>query len=186
MAVSVCIVGCMYMATPTGRGGGSLSWQGVPLLRLALPVNRDSAVILYSAVISIIMHCTSRLTGHARRDNGTHCQDNALPPPRRVGVAVYYLLKATRVDVGCWRCITERRVLPSRATAAVVDDVAVQVWSPVPGNPRRRRPRVAVTAYVRLRRAARRPDIRAVAAAVPRRFSAGETTAALSCYYAVL
>ena len=36
------------------------------------------------------MHCTSRLTGHARRHNGTHCQDNALPPPWRVGVAVYY------------------------------------------------------------------------------------------------
>ena len=78
------------MATPTGRGGGSLSWQRVPLSRLALLVNRDSAVILYSAVISIIMHCTSRLTGHARRDNGTHCQDNALLPPRRGGVAVYY------------------------------------------------------------------------------------------------
>jgi len=80
------------MATPTGRGGGSvgLSWQRAPLSRLALPVNRDSAVILYSVVISIIMHCTSRLTGHARRDNGTHCQDTALPPSRRVGVAVYY------------------------------------------------------------------------------------------------
>jgi len=36
------------MATPTG--GGSLSRQRVPLSRLALPVNRDSAVILYSAV----------------------------------------------------------------------------------------------------------------------------------------
>jgi len=87
---SVCIVVCVYMATPTGRGGGSVSWQRVPFSRLALPVNRDSAVILYSVVISIIMHCTSRLTGHARRDNGTHCQDNALPPPRQVGVAVYY------------------------------------------------------------------------------------------------
>jgi len=76
------------MATPTGRG--SVSWQRVPLSRLALPVNHDSAVILYSAVISIVMHCTSRLTGHARRD-GTHCQDTALPPPRRVGVAVYYV-----------------------------------------------------------------------------------------------
>ena len=79
------------MATPTGRGGGSLSWQRVPLSRLALLVNRDSAVILYSAVISIIMHYTSRLTGHERRDNGTHCQDNALLPPRRGGVAVYYI-----------------------------------------------------------------------------------------------
>jgi len=59
--------------------------------KLHLPVNRDSAVILYSAVISKIMHCTSRLTGHARRDNGTRCQDNVLPPPRRVGVAVYYI-----------------------------------------------------------------------------------------------
>ena len=81
MVASVCIVGCLYMTMPTGRGGGSLSWQRVPLSRLALPVNRDSAVILYSAVISIIMHCTSRLTGHARRDNGTHYQHNALPPP---------------------------------------------------------------------------------------------------------
>jgi len=93
MVASVCNVGCVYMATPTGRGGGSLFWQRVPLSRLALPVNRDvqyNAVILDSAVISIIMHCTSRLTGHARHDNGTHCQDNALPPPRRVGVAVYY------------------------------------------------------------------------------------------------
>jgi len=84
---------CVYMTTPTGRGGGSLFWQRMPLSRLALAVNRDvqcSAVILYSAVISIIMHCTSRLTGHARCDNSTHCQDNALPPPRRLGVAVHY------------------------------------------------------------------------------------------------
>jgi len=84
MVASVCIVVCVYMATPTGRGGGSLSWQHVPLSHLALPVNHNvqySAVILYSAVISIIMHCTSQLTGHAMRDNGTHCQDNALPPP---------------------------------------------------------------------------------------------------------
>jgi len=78
------------MATPTGRGGCSLSWQHVPLSRFALPGNRDSAVILYSAVISIIMHCTSRLTGYARHDNGTHCQDDALLSPRRVGVAMYY------------------------------------------------------------------------------------------------
>jgi len=56
---SVCIVVCVYMATPTCRGGGSVSWQRVPLSRLALPVNRNSAVILYSAVISIIMHCAS-------------------------------------------------------------------------------------------------------------------------------
>jgi len=91
------------MATPTSRGGGSVSWQRVPLSRLALPVNRDcSAVILYSAVISIIMHCTSRLTGHARRDNGTHCQDTALRPPRRVGVAVYYVC----VCVCVWVCKT--------------------------------------------------------------------------------
>ena len=93
MVASVCIVVCVYMTTPTGCSGGSLFWQRMPLLRLALPVNRDvqySAVILHSAVISNIMHCTPRLTGHARRDNGTHCQDNALPPPRRVGVAVYY------------------------------------------------------------------------------------------------
>jgi len=41
------------MATPTGRGGGSVSWQRVSL------ENRDcSAVILYSAVMSIIMHCS--------------------------------------------------------------------------------------------------------------------------------
>jgi len=95
-----------YMATPTGRGGGSVSSQRVPLSRLALPVNRDSAVILYSAVISIIMYCTSRLTGHARRDNGTHCQDTALPPPRRVGVAVYYIWimdTTERRDVVQWR-----------------------------------------------------------------------------------
>jgi len=93
MVASVCIVVCVYMTMPTGRGGRSLLWQRMPLSRLALQVNRDvqySAVILYSAVISKIMHCTSRLTCHARRDNGTHCQDNALPPPRRVGVAVYY------------------------------------------------------------------------------------------------
>jgi len=93
MVASVCIVVCVYMTTPTGCSGGSLFWQRMPLLRLALPVNRDvqySAVILHSAVISNIMHCTPRLTGHARRDNGTHCQDNALPPPQRVGVAVYY------------------------------------------------------------------------------------------------
>jgi len=54
MVASVCIVGCVYMATPTGRGRGSLSWQRVPLSHLALPVNRDvqySAVILYSAVV---------------------------------------------------------------------------------------------------------------------------------------
>jgi len=43
-----------YMATPTGRGGGSVSWQRVPLSRLALPVNCDSAVILYSAVIYLL------------------------------------------------------------------------------------------------------------------------------------
>ena len=90
MVASVRIVVCVYMATPTGRGGGSLSWQRVPLSRLALPVNRDSEVI------SIIMHCTSWLTGHARRDNGTHCQDNALLPPRWGGVAVYYLLIKSR------------------------------------------------------------------------------------------
>ena len=96
------VAGCALLAVcvamwprppPTIRGGGSLSWQRVPLSHLALPINRDVqyiAVIMYSAVISIIMHCTSRLTGHARRDNGRHCQDNALPPPRRVGVAVYY------------------------------------------------------------------------------------------------
>ena len=69
---------CVYMTTPTGRGGGSLFWQRVPLSRLALPVNRDvqyNAVIVHSAVISNIMHRTPRLTGHAWRDNGTHCQD---------------------------------------------------------------------------------------------------------------
>jgi len=101
MVASVCIVGCVYMATPTGRGGGSLSWQRVPLSHLALPINRDVqyiAVIMYSAVISIIMHCTSRLTGHARRDNGRHCQDNALPPPRRVGVAVYYCTRNCHIN----------------------------------------------------------------------------------------
>ena len=93
MVARVCILVCVYMTTPSGRGGDSISWQRVPLSRLALPVNRDvqySAVILYNAVISIIMHYTSRLIGHARRDNGRHCLDNALPPPRRVGVAVYY------------------------------------------------------------------------------------------------
>ena len=92
MVASMCIVVCVYMTTPTGRDGSSLFWQRMPLSCLTLPVNRDvqcSGVIVYSAVISIIMHCTSRLTGHARRDNGTHRQDNALPPPRRVGVAVY-------------------------------------------------------------------------------------------------
>jgi len=81
------------MTMPTGRGGGSLFWQRMSLSRLALPVNRDvqyNAVILYSAAITKIMHCISRLAGHARRDNGTHCQDNTLPPPRPVGVAVYY------------------------------------------------------------------------------------------------
>ena len=41
-------IGCVYMATPTGRGGGSLSWPRVPLSRLALPVIRD---VQYSAVI---------------------------------------------------------------------------------------------------------------------------------------
>ena len=30
------------------------------------------------------------MTGQARRDNGTHCEDTALRPPRREGVAVYY------------------------------------------------------------------------------------------------
>jgi len=93
MIASMCIVVCVYMTTPTGRDGSSLFWQRMPLSCLTLPVNRDvqcSGVIVYSAVISIIMHCTSRLTGHARRDNGTHCQDNALPSPQRVGVAVHY------------------------------------------------------------------------------------------------
>jgi len=77
------VAGCALLAVcvamwprppPTIRGGGSLSWQRVPLSRLALPVNSDvqyGAVIIYSAVISIIMHCTSRFTGHARRDNGS-------------------------------------------------------------------------------------------------------------------
>ena len=57
----MCVGAGAYMATPapTGRGGGSVSWQRVSLSRLAWPVNRDcSAVILYSAVISIIMHCS--------------------------------------------------------------------------------------------------------------------------------
>jgi len=91
-----------------------------------------------------------------------------------------------RVDVSCQRCITERRVLPSPATAAVVDDVAIQVWSPVPSNPRRCRPPVAVDAYVGLHQAAQRLDVGVIAATVPRCFSAGETIAALSCHYAVL
>jgi len=55
------------------------------------PVNREAQCIIIeiTALYGITaLYCTSRLTGNARRDNGTHCQDR-LPPPRPVGVAMY-------------------------------------------------------------------------------------------------
>jgi len=57
------------------RGGGSaLSWQCVPLLRLAWPVNREvqCIIIQITALYRIsALYCKSRMTGNARRDNGT-------------------------------------------------------------------------------------------------------------------
>jgi len=66
MVASVCIVCCV-------RGGDSLSWQRVPLSRLALPVIIDvqySAAILYSAVIFILIFpivCLCALTLYPAR-----------------------------------------------------------------------------------------------------------------------
>ena len=81
-----------YTAMPTRRGGGSaLSWQCVPLSRLAWPVNRGVQCIMLeiTALCSITaLYCTSRLTGNARRNNGIRCQ-NRLPPLQPVGVVMY-------------------------------------------------------------------------------------------------
>jgi len=59
----------------------------LPLSRLAWPVNREVQCIIIeiTALYRITApYCTSLLTGNARRDNGTRCQDR-LPPPRIVG-----------------------------------------------------------------------------------------------------
>jgi len=77
-----------YTATPTRRGGGrALSWQCVPLSRLAWPVNREVQCIMIeiTALYGITaLYCTSRMTGNARRDNGTRCRDR-LPPTSTSG-----------------------------------------------------------------------------------------------------
>jgi len=66
------------------RGGGSaLSWQCVPLSRLAWPVNRQvqCIIIKITALYRITaLYYTSRLTGNTRRDNGTRFEDRLSPP----------------------------------------------------------------------------------------------------------
>jgi len=65
-------------------------------------IRDDTTACTTVQAVKVVMHCASRLTGLARRDNGAHCEVNALPPPRRVRVTVYYILWGTPVlSRGC-------------------------------------------------------------------------------------
>ena len=81
-----------------GHSCSAISWQCASLSQLPWPVNRgvQCIIIMHCRCIIIIMHCTSRLTGNGSCDNDAHCKDIALPPPRLMGVAVYY-----KADASC-------------------------------------------------------------------------------------